>query len=122
MKNSQVEIPDVPLEQQTPLVSELLEIIEKQSTLIDKQSEERQKFRDEIAELKKHKGKPKIPPSRLEKDIRKKSYSSKRKRAGSRKRSKTANLKIDEVQKKDLLISQKGQNSKNTKDMLSKTL
>jgi hypothetical protein len=53
-------LPKIPKEQITPLVAELLEIIQLQM-------EEIQLLRDEIARLKNQKPKPKIKPSRLEK-------------------------------------------------------
>jgi len=70
--------------EKTPLVTELLHIIQAQR-------EDIQRLRDEIAHLKEHKGKPKIPPSRLEKDRKDKKVKKDKdgKRPGSKKRSKT---------------------------------
>ena len=51
-------------EEKTPLVMELLH-------LVQQLSQDNQRLKDEIARLKEHKGKPKIPPSRLEKDPKK---------------------------------------------------
>ncbi len=85
-------------EQKTPLVRALLHAVE---TL----REEVQRLRDEIARLKEHKGKPKIPPSRLEKDPKEKPKKKGGKRPGSKKRSKTNELPIHEtipVSPKDL--------------------
>ena len=76
----------IPEEEKTPLVTELLHIVQAQR-------EDIQRLRDEIARLKEHKGKPKIPPSRLEKDQKEKDG----KRPGSKKRSKTKDLTIHET-------------------------
>jgi exonuclease V gamma subunit len=48
----------IPEEEKTPLVMELLH-------LVQQLTEDNQRLKDEIARLKEHKGKPKIPPSRL---------------------------------------------------------
>ena len=48
-------------DQKSPIVTQLLHVVEQQIKEI-------QQLKDEIARLKEHKGKPKIPPSRLEKD------------------------------------------------------
>jgi len=83
----------IPEEEKTPLVIELLRA---NNALY----ENIQLLRDEIARLKQHKGKPDIPPSRLEKDsckkIEKKTYTD-GKRPGSKKRSKTKSLPIHEI-------------------------
>jgi len=82
----------IPEEEKTPLVTELLHAVQ---TL----REEVQRLRDEIARLKEHKGKPKIPPSQLEKDPeeKKKKKDANGKRPGSKKRSKTKDLPIHET-------------------------
>jgi hypothetical protein len=81
----------IPEEEKTPLVTELLHAVQ---TL----REDVQRLRDEIARLKEHKGKPKIPPSRLEKDPEEKRKKKKGgKRPGSEKRSKTKDLPIHET-------------------------
>ena len=78
-------------EEKTPLVMELLH-------LVQQLSEDNQRLKDEIARLKEHKGKPKIPPSRLEKDPKKnQKKKSKGKRPGSKKRNKTRKLVIHET-------------------------
>ena len=51
---------EIPEEQKSSLVTQLLHIIEQQAKEI-------QQLKDEIARLKGHKGKPKIPASSLEK-------------------------------------------------------
>jgi hypothetical protein len=85
-------IPDVPDEDKTPLVALLLEIIRCQSEQI-------QALRDEIARLKGEKGRPRITPSTLERGAGSKDKEAKDKgrRAGSDKRSKLAELQIDET-------------------------
>ena len=93
------DIGKIPEEEKTPLVTELLHVVQ---TLL----EDVQRLRDEIARLKEYKGKPKIPPSRLKKDTNEKWKKKKGgKRPGSKKRSKTKDLPIHEtipVQPKDL--------------------
>ena len=78
----------IPEEKKTPLVMELLHVV--QQLLRDNQQ-----LKEEIARLKEHKGKPKIPPSRLENEPKEKEKKdSDRKRPGSDKRSKTKELII----------------------------
>ncbi len=88
-----IDLGKIPEEEKTPLVMELLHIV--QQLLKDNQQ-----LKDEIARLKQHNGKPKIPPSRLEKDPKEKGKEKKNsneKRPGSGKRSKTKNLIIHET-------------------------
>ena len=81
----------IPEEQKTPLVMELLHVI-------GQLTEQIERLREEVARLKEHKGKPKIPPSRLEKDPKEKQKKKDRKkRPGSKKRSKTKQLTIHET-------------------------
>jgi hypothetical protein len=87
MKTS-VRIPKIPEEEKSPIVSQLLEIIEEQFVTVQQQAELIQYLKDEIARLKGQKPKPKIRPSQLEKPKKKKSSSGKR--PGSFKRIKTA--------------------------------
>lgn len=79
--------PKIPKEQITPLVAELLE-------LIQLQMDEIQFLRDEIARLKGQKPRPNIKPSRLENSSRKSSTKKRKKRP---KRSKTKKIEIHEV-------------------------
>jgi len=85
-------IPDVSEEQMTPLMAELLEIINLQQEVI-------QQLKDEIARLKGQKGKPAVKPSSLEKPKSEDRKNKKRlgKRPGSAKRKKTEELEIHEV-------------------------
>ncbi len=84
-------IVDIPEEDRTPLVVTLLEIIQLQQEQI-------QALKDEIARLKGQKPRPKIKPSKLEKGAEKKEGKDvDGKRPGSVKRSKTAELRIDQT-------------------------
>jgi len=89
-----IQIPKIPEEEKTPLILQLLGIIEQISVSSLLQAEEIQLLKDEIARLKGQKPKPNIRPSKLEKDRKKKKKSSSDKRPGSRKREKTADLVI----------------------------
>ena len=60
-----IDLGKIPEEHKTPLVMELLHIIRKMAEQIEQ-------LREEVVRLKEHKGKPKIPPSRLEKDPKEK--------------------------------------------------
>lgn len=81
----------IPEEQKTPLVMELLHIVQQQSKQIEQ-------LRQEVACLKEHKGKPKIPPSQLGKKPKdEQKDKSEKKRPGSSKRSKTKKLIIHET-------------------------
>ena len=71
MRVPEIKIPKIPPEEKSPAVSQLLEIIEQQSVLLQRLVEENQILRDEIARLKNQKPNPKIPPSKLEKDFQK---------------------------------------------------
>ena len=97
MKVPKIEIPKIPEEEKTPIISPLLGIIEQQSVTIQLQAEQIQLLKDEIARLKGQKPKPKIRPSKLEKDPKnQKEKESSGKRPGSHKRRKTADLPIRE--------------------------
>ena len=81
-------------EEKSPLVEQLLSVIEHQGIIIQKQAEQIQQLKDEIARLKSQPPRPNIKPSSLEKKKLRKAGSSRKKRPGSKKRSKTAELKI----------------------------
>ena len=85
-------LPRISEEERTPLVLALLERIHYQHEQIGI-------LKDEIARLKGQNPRPKIKPSRLEKSRRKGKKKAKRKRPGSAKRSKTADLEIHEVKR-----------------------
>lgn len=84
-----IDISKIPEKEKTPLVIALLRAIQ---TLLKAV----QQLRDENARLKRQKGKPKIPPSLLEKDPaeKQKKRNANGKRPGSEKRSKTKDLTI----------------------------
>jgi hypothetical protein len=89
-------LPPISEDQKTPLVRELLGVIEQQGCMIQQMAEEIQQLKDEIARLKNQPPRPKIKPSRLEKKHPKKKKSKKGKRPGSEKRQKTAEIIIHE--------------------------
>ena len=66
MKVAKIQIPKIPEEEKTPLILQLLGIIEQISVSNLLQAEEIQLLKDEIARLKGQKPKPKIRPSTLE--------------------------------------------------------
>jgi len=79
-------------EEKSPLVCQLLDIIQQQH-------EEIQVLKDEIARLKRHPRRPKLKPSRLEDRSRTASERDpEAKRLGSAKRAKTGELAIHETQ------------------------
>jgi hypothetical protein len=84
-------------EQKSPLVRQLLDIIDYQNHLLQQQAEQIQQLKDEIARLKNQPPRPKIEPSRLEKKAADKKKGKGKKRPGSEKRKKTAQLQIHET-------------------------
>ncbi len=96
----EIKLPDIPEEERTPLVEGLLEIIEQLAERVQRQDEEIAQLKDEIAVLKGEKKRPKFKPSKLDKESGKDQAEDKEqgqgKRPGSRKKSKTAHLRIDE--------------------------
>ena len=98
MRVTKIQIPKIPEEQKTPVISKLLEITEQQSVTIQLQAEEIQQLKDEIARLKGQKPKLKIRPSKLEKapkDQKKKDSSGKR--PGSNKRSNVDGVRVPDI-------------------------
>jgi hypothetical protein len=92
-----LDLGNIPEEQKSPLVIELLHTIGQMVGQIEQ-------LRQEVARLKKHKGKPKIPSSKLDKDPKDEQETddnqenkSKKKRPGSSKRSKTKQLTIHQT-------------------------
>ncbi len=97
-----IKIYDIPESERTPTVIALLEICTQQQEQLVKQQEQIhllkeqvQGLRDEVARLKRHKSKPKIKPSNLQKGDGKKGGGGKR--PGSAKRRKKKNLEIHET-------------------------
>ena len=86
-------IPNIPLTEQTSATKSLLDVIDRQQGMIDDLVSDIQVLKDEIKRLKGHKSKPKIQPSKMDKD---KSKNNAEKRAGSEKRDKTPKLTIHE--------------------------
>ncbi len=83
-------LPEIPDDERTPLVVALLEIIQLQQEQI-------QVLKDEIARLKGHNPRPKIRPSSLGQDPKKKRKKRKGKRPGSARRHKRGVLEINET-------------------------
>src|SRR5476651_407131 len=86
-------IPNIPLTEQTSATKLLLDVIDRQQGMINDLIADIDILKEEVKRLKGHKGKPKIKPSKMDKD---KSNSAPKKRAGSVKRSKTVALTIHE--------------------------
>ncbi len=93
------QLPGIPEEEQTPVVKVLLALLEQYSTRIVFLEEIVAGLKDEINILKGEKKRPKFKPSKLDKSTEKKTGDAEdiaKKRAGSKKRSKTAQLTIHE--------------------------
>jgi len=91
-----INLPEIAEVDKTPLVSQLLIVIEQQMSIIDQQNEQIQLLKDEIARLKNQPPRPKIKPSSLEKKAGRKKKS-RGKRPGSKKRHKTVNIEIHDT-------------------------
>ena len=96
-----ITLPDIPEHELTPVVKVLLGIIEGLAVKVQRQEEEIQQLKDEVAILKGEKKRPKFKPSKLDKEAGKDDDDQEKggnagKRPGSNKRSKTAELKIHE--------------------------
>jgi hypothetical protein len=102
MANGPLPLPEIPAEQRTPLVEALLAIIGAQQDRIRQLEETVQLLRDEIAVLKKQKPRPKIAPSKLETPPTPPPATdgeAQKKRPGSDKQSKNAQLTITQEQR-----------------------
>lgn len=91
------QIPDIALQEQTPTVKALLELLEQFALRIAEQDEEIAQLKDEINILKGEKKRPTFKPSALDKSTDNKPNQDDKKnnkRAGSEKKSKTAKLTI----------------------------
>jgi hypothetical protein len=106
-----IDIAKIPEEEKTELVVLLLEVTRQQGELI-------QELKDEIARLKGHNPRPKITPSRLEQPKKNKSKGRDRKRPGSKKRKKSAELIIHEEQKVPAKDVPEGSKFKGFKDFM----
>lgn len=94
-----VQLPDIPETAQTPLVKELLGIIDQLAEKIRQHEETIAQLQDEIAVLKGEKKRPRFKPSQLDKKAgQDDGASGESKRPGSAKRRKTAVLAIHEEQ------------------------
>jgi len=89
--------PTIAKEENSPLVIQLVAFIEQQGSIIQQQAEQIQQLKDEIARLKNQPPKPDIKPSSLGEKKKGQSKESEGKRAGSKKRKKTAQLQIHET-------------------------
>jgi len=103
--SNKIQIPDIPEEEQTPLVKSLLVLLEQFAERIQQQDEEIAYLKDEINLLKGQKKRPQFKPSKMDQkndsdsnDDEPKGGSPK-KRAGSNKRSKKKKLKINQTKK-----------------------
>jgi hypothetical protein len=90
-----IEVPYIPMMEQTAREKALLDVIDRQQGMIDDLVKELESLKEEIKRLKGHKGKPKIKPSKMNKGNKGSSANS-QKRAGSNKREKTDKLTIHE--------------------------
>src|SRR3990167_6961215 len=87
-------LPEIPEEDRSPVINMLLKVIEEQQLAIQKLESKISSLEDEIKRLKKHKGKPNIKPSQMNKNPGGGNGASNAKRPGSSKRSKTCQLQI----------------------------
>ena len=90
-----IKLPEIAEIEKSPLVSQLLVVIEQQASIIGQLNEQIQLLKDEIARLKNQSPRPKIKPSSLEKKTRGKK-NPKGKRPGSKKKRKTVTIAIHE--------------------------
>jgi len=89
--------PTITKDENSPLVLQLSAFIEHQGVIILQQAEQIQQLKDEIARLKNQPPRPKIKPSRLENKTDNKKKRKGKKRPGSKKRKKTAELTIHDT-------------------------
>jgi transposase IS66 family protein len=86
-------IPEIPLENQTPTEKLLLDYIDRQQGMINDLIKDNEILKEEIKRLKEHKGKPRIKPSKMDKEDNTEGSNSK-KRSGSQKRQKNKDMVI----------------------------
>ncbi len=115
MKTLNLQVPNIPEEEMTETNKLLLQQLSLCIEIINKQAEEIQLLKDEIARLKGNPPKPKIRSSKLEDPSEKKSTTGTNKRkSGSRKRRK--NVKIDKTITVRVLNPPKGSKTKDYKN------
>jgi hypothetical protein len=95
--NVRLQLPTIPESEKTPLIAQLLAFIETQASFLGQQAEQIQLLKDEIARLKGQNPRPKIRPSTLENDRKTAGKRKGKKRSGSKKKQKTAKLKIHDT-------------------------
>jgi hypothetical protein len=96
-----LQLPDIPEEEQTPLVKSLLALLEQLVVRVQSLEEENQQLKDDIRVLKGEKTRPTFKPSKMDENTEKKGTPDKRtkkkkKRPGSEKQSKNVQLVIHE--------------------------
>lgn len=96
------DLPDIPPDQQTPLVQSLVGIIEGLAEIVSHHEETIDVLKDEIQVLKGEKTRPRFKPSKMDEQTeppedKNNKPDSPPKRAGSAKAHKTSSLRIDEV-------------------------
>ena len=69
-----IALPDIPEHEQTPVVKALLGIIEELVVTVQRQEEEIQQLKDEVAILKGEKKRPRFKPSKLDKEAGKEDH------------------------------------------------
>ena len=96
MRRAPIRLPEIPEEERTPLVKELVGIIEELAQSVQSQAEQIERLNDEVAILKGQKKRPRFQPSKMNEQAGKKGKKKRRrgKRAGSKKRHKTKRLQI----------------------------
>ena len=62
-----IQIPHIPESERTPVIDMLLKVLERQQVVIEKLEKKCDELTSEIKRLKKHKQKPKIRPSKMDK-------------------------------------------------------
>lgn len=65
---TKINFPNIPEQDRSPVINMLLKVREHQQLTIEKLESEVSNLKDEIKRLKKHKEKPKIKPSNMDKD------------------------------------------------------
>lgn len=90
-----IQLPEIPEEHRTPVITMLLKVIEQQHVTIQEFESEIVSLKEEIKRLKNHKQRPKIGPSKMDKQGKGGSGDQRR---SSKKRKKTNKLRIDKVE------------------------